>query len=100
MTYRTRNIAIAVGLALVAMLLTLVYVTSYRRSVQHAQATVNVYVAAHDIPAGTAGSGPRTAPTRFGRSPCPATRSFPAPSRTPRRSRTSWSPKRSTPATR
>lgn len=56
MTYRTRNIAIAVGLALMAMLLTLVYVTSYRHSVQHAQATVNVYVAAHDIPAGTAGS--------------------------------------------
>jgi Flp pilus assembly protein CpaB len=56
MTYRTRNIAIAVGLALMAMLLTLVYVTSYRNSVQHAQATVNVYVAAHDIPAGTAGS--------------------------------------------
>jgi pilus assembly protein CpaB len=56
MTYRTRNIGIAVGLALAAMLLTLVYVSSYRRSVQHAQATVNVYVAAHDIPAGTAGS--------------------------------------------
>jgi Flp pilus assembly protein CpaB len=56
MTYRTRNIAIAVGLALMAMLLTLLYVTSYRHSVQHAQATVNVYVAARDIPAGTAGS--------------------------------------------
>jgi pilus assembly protein CpaB len=56
MTYRTRNIAIAVGLGLTAMLLTLVYVTSYRRSVQHSQATVNVYVAAHDIPAGAAGS--------------------------------------------
>jgi pilus assembly protein CpaB len=55
MTYRTRNITIAVGLALAAMLLTLVYVTSYRRSVQHSQATVNVYVAAHDIPAGTSG---------------------------------------------
>jgi len=56
MTYRTRNIAIAVGLGLTAMLLTLVYVTSYRRSVQHSQATVNVYVAARDIPAGTTGS--------------------------------------------
>jgi Flp pilus assembly protein CpaB len=56
MTYRTRNIAIAVGLAVVAMLLTLVYVTSYRRSVQHAQATVQVYVAAHDIAVGTSGA--------------------------------------------
>jgi len=56
MTYRTRNIAIAVGLGLTAMVLTLVYVTSYRRSVQHAQATVSVYVAAHDIPAGASGS--------------------------------------------
>jgi Flp pilus assembly protein CpaB len=56
MTYRTRNIAIAVGLSLVAMLLTLVYVSSYRNSVQHAQATVHVYVAARDIPAGTTGA--------------------------------------------
>jgi pilus assembly protein CpaB len=56
MTYRTRNIAIAVGLGLTAMVLTLVYVSSYRRSVQHAQATVSVYVAAHDIPARAAGS--------------------------------------------
>jgi Flp pilus assembly protein CpaB len=56
MTYRTRNIAIAVGLALVAMLLTLVYVTSYRHSVQHSQATVHVYVATRDIPAGTSGA--------------------------------------------
>jgi pilus assembly protein CpaB len=56
MTYRTRNIAIAVGLALVAMLLTLAYVTSYRHSVQKEQATVHVYVAAHDLPAGTTGA--------------------------------------------
>lgn len=56
MTYRTRNIAIAVGLALVAMLLTLAYVTSYRHSVQHSQATVHVYVATRDIPAGTSGA--------------------------------------------
>ena len=38
MTYRTRNIAIAVGLALAAMLVTLLYVVNYRSSVQHAQA--------------------------------------------------------------
>jgi Flp pilus assembly protein CpaB len=56
MTYRTRNIAIAAGLALAAMLLTLLYVSSYRTSVQHAQATVQVYVAARDISAGTAGA--------------------------------------------
>jgi Flp pilus assembly protein CpaB len=56
MTYRIRNVAIAIGLALVAMLLTLFYVVNYRRSVQHGQATVQVYVAARNIQAGTAGS--------------------------------------------
>lgn len=56
MTYRVRNIVIAVGLALVAMLLTLLYVTNYRKSVQHSAATVQVYVASKDIPAGTAGA--------------------------------------------
>jgi len=56
MTYRIRNVAIAIGLALVAMLLTLFYVVNYRRSVQHGQATVQVYVAAHNIPSGTSGS--------------------------------------------
>jgi Flp pilus assembly protein CpaB len=56
MTYRIRNVTIAVGLAFVAALLTLFYVTNYRRSVQQGQATVPVYVAAHNIPAGTAGA--------------------------------------------
>ena len=56
MTYRIRNILVAVGLALVAMLLTLFYVTNYKRSVQHDSASVQVYVAAHDIPAGSVGS--------------------------------------------
>jgi Flp pilus assembly protein CpaB len=56
MTYRIRNVAIAIGLALVAMLLTLFYVVNYRRTVQHNQATVQVYVAARNIAAGTAGS--------------------------------------------
>jgi Flp pilus assembly protein CpaB len=56
MTYRVRNLLIAVGLSLVAALLTLLYVTNYKRSVQHGTATVRVYVAAHDIPAGTTGS--------------------------------------------
>ena len=56
MTYRLRNVAIAIGLALVAMLLTLFYVINYRRSVQHQQATVQVFVAAHNIAAGTTGA--------------------------------------------
>jgi pilus assembly protein CpaB len=56
MTYRIRNILVAVGLALVAMLLTLFYVTNYKRSVQHDSAMVQVYVAAHDVPAGSAGA--------------------------------------------
>jgi Flp pilus assembly protein CpaB len=56
MTYRIRNVAIAIGLALVAMLLTLFYVVNYRRSVQHAQAMVQVYVAERNLPAGTAGT--------------------------------------------
>ena len=56
MTYRLRNVFIAVGLALVAMLLTLYYVTNYKRSVQNSQKSAQVYVAAHDVPAGTAGA--------------------------------------------
>lgn len=55
MTYRIRNVLIAVGLALVAMLLTLFYVTNYKRSVQKGAESVQVYVAARDIAAGTAG---------------------------------------------
>lgn len=56
MTYRTRNIAIAFGLALVAMLLTLLYVVNYRRSVQSGQATTKVFVATHNVAAGTPGA--------------------------------------------
>ena len=56
MTYRIRNIIIAVGLALVAMMLTLFYVTNYKRSVQHGASSVQVYVAAHDVPVGTTGA--------------------------------------------
>jgi len=55
MTYRVRNIVIAVGLALMAMLLTLLYVTNYRKSVQHSAQTVRVYVVSRDIAAGTPG---------------------------------------------
>lgn len=56
MTYRIRNILIAVGLALVAMMLTLFYVTNYKRSVQKSASSVQVYVAARDIPTGTSGA--------------------------------------------
>jgi Flp pilus assembly protein CpaB len=56
MTYRIRNIVIAVGLALVAMMLTLFYVTNYKRSVQKSNSSVQVYVAAKDLAAGTAGA--------------------------------------------
>lgn len=57
MTYRIRNVLVAVGLALVAMMLTLFYVSNVRRSVQTDSKLVPVYVAAHDVQAGTTGTG-------------------------------------------
>jgi Flp pilus assembly protein CpaB len=56
MTYRLRNIGIAVALAIVAALLTTFYVTNYKRTVQQGEETVTVYVAAQDIPLGTSGA--------------------------------------------
>jgi pilus assembly protein CpaB len=56
MTYRVRNIGIAVLLAAFAGLLTIFYVAQYKRNVQHGEKTVSVLVAARDIPAGTTGS--------------------------------------------
>jgi Flp pilus assembly protein CpaB len=56
MTYRVKNIGIAVMLAALAGLLTIFYVANYKRHVQHGQKTVSVLVAARDIPAGTSGS--------------------------------------------
>ena len=56
MTYRARNIVLAVALAVVAALLTGFYVTNYKRTVQHGEHHVSVYVAAKDIPAGTSGA--------------------------------------------
>jgi pilus assembly protein CpaB len=56
MTYRVRNIFIAVALALVAGLLSLFYVANYKRHVQHSEKTVSVYVAKGDIPVGTSGA--------------------------------------------
>jgi Flp pilus assembly protein CpaB len=56
MTYRVRNIVIAVVLAALAALMTSYYVTNYKRHVQQGEKHVQVYVASQDIPAGTAGA--------------------------------------------
>lgn len=56
MTYRLRNIVVAVALALVAALLTMYYVTQYQRDVRKDETNVPVYVAKRDIPVGTSGS--------------------------------------------
>lgn len=56
MTYRVRNIAIAVALGLVAALLTSFYVTNFQRNVRADEANVPIFVAARDIPAGTSGA--------------------------------------------
>lgn len=56
MTYRVKNITIAVALALVAALLTSYYVTNYQRNVRSDETNVPVWVATRDIPAGTSGA--------------------------------------------
>lgn len=56
MTYRLRNIVIAVVLAAFAALLTMMYVTNYQRHVDKDVADVPVLVATDDIPAGTSGA--------------------------------------------
>ncbi len=56
MTYQVKNVVIAVVLGLLAAVLTAVYVTNYRKHVQHGAQTVGVLVAATDIPAGTSGA--------------------------------------------
>jgi Flp pilus assembly protein CpaB len=56
MTYRVRNIGIAVALAAVAALMTSFYVTNYKRHVQRGEDHVTVLVAKHDIPVGTPGA--------------------------------------------
>jgi Flp pilus assembly protein CpaB len=55
MTYRLRNIVVAVGLALIAALLTTFYVANYKRHVRQSETTTTVYVAKRDIPQGTPG---------------------------------------------
>src|SRR5215216_5976173 len=54
MTYRLRNILIAVVLALFAALLTSVYVTNYERNVKDDAKPETVFVATKDVPPGTA----------------------------------------------
>jgi len=56
MNYRVKNIGIAVALAALAAILTSVYVVNYKRHVQNGEDKVPVFVAAHDIPAGTSGA--------------------------------------------
>jgi pilus assembly protein CpaB len=56
MTYRTRNIFIAVALAVMAALLTSLYVSNYKRNVRSQEETVTVYVAARDLSLNTSGA--------------------------------------------
>jgi pilus assembly protein CpaB len=56
MTYRARNILIAVVLAGAAALLTVFYVSNYKSNVRSGAETISVLVAAQDIPQGMLGS--------------------------------------------
>jgi Flp pilus assembly protein CpaB len=56
MTYRVRNIVIAVVLAALAALMTSYYVTNYKRHVQRGESEVSVWVASKDISVGTTGT--------------------------------------------
>ena len=56
MTYRTRNIVIAIGLAVIAGMFSLFYVSNYKANVQNKEKTVDVFVAKNDIPVGTSGA--------------------------------------------
>jgi Flp pilus assembly protein CpaB len=53
---RLRNLALPLGLAVLAAILVGFYVVSYRKSVTHGASLVKVLVASRDIPAGTEGS--------------------------------------------
>jgi Flp pilus assembly protein CpaB len=55
-TNRLWHVVAAVGLALLAAMLTTFYVSNYKRNVQHSEAQVTVVVAAKDIPVDTTGS--------------------------------------------
>lgn len=56
MTYRLRNIGLAVALAVVAVALVFLYISQERNRLQDGKESVSVWVAAKNIPAGTAGS--------------------------------------------
>ena len=66
MSYRLRNIGIAVALAVLAALLTIFYVTNYKKSVQQGEDLVAVWVATGDISVGTSGSEVGGSPTSPG----------------------------------
>jgi pilus assembly protein CpaB len=55
MNYSVRNIGIAVGLAVCAVVLVLVYTTNYQQKVDRGQDRIKVLVAAKEIPAGSTG---------------------------------------------
>ena len=55
-TNRLWHVAAALGLGLLAIVLTTFYVTNYKRHVRHDEATVTVLVATKDIPANTPGT--------------------------------------------
>ena len=55
MTYRLRNIAIAVALAVLAAMMTSFYVKQQKQDIQQGQVLTTVWVAKADFPAGTAG---------------------------------------------
>jgi Flp pilus assembly protein CpaB len=56
MSYRTRNVLVASGLALLAVVFMLVYISKARSSADGGKKLVGVLVAAHDIQEGTPGS--------------------------------------------
>ena len=56
MSYRVRNIGVAVALALVAALMVTFYVSNFKRNVQAGEEPVTVYVASQNIPEGTLGA--------------------------------------------
>jgi Flp pilus assembly protein CpaB len=55
MTYRLRNIAIAVALAVLAAMMTSFYVKQQKEDIQQGQVLTTVWVAKSDIPAGSVG---------------------------------------------
>lgn len=55
MTYRIRNIVIALALALIAALMVTFYVSNYKQNVQQDVESVKVWVASQNIPEGTTG---------------------------------------------